>query len=98
MERPQISNTPIDEFHTEGYTYFTMAFPCLFPTGSGNYTSPHQRRITLGYYIKHMMLYRDGKFARHSRFRYFALNTAMRDSIHYKQDISMYVKTQLMHN
>ena len=33
IEWPQISITPIDEFHTEGY--FTMAFPCLFPTGSG---------------------------------------------------------------
>ena len=76
IEWPQISNTPIDEFHTEGY--FTMAFPCLFPTGSGDYTSPRQRRITLGYYIKHMMLYKDGRFARHSRFRYFALNTSMR--------------------
>ena len=45
---PQISNTPIDEFHTEGY--FTMAFPCLFPTCSGDYTSPCQRRITLGHF------------------------------------------------
>ena len=29
-------------------------------------------------YFKHLMMYREGRFARHPRFRYFALNTEMR--------------------
>ena len=33
--------------------------------------------VTLGYYLKHLMMYSDGRFARHTRFRYFALNTEM---------------------
>ena len=31
-----------------------------------------------GNYFKHLLMYDDGRFARHPRFRYFALNTEMR--------------------
>ena len=34
--------------------------------------------VTLGYYLKHLMMYSDDRFARHPRFRYFVLNTEMR--------------------
>ena len=33
--------------------------------------------VTLGYYLKHLMMYSDGRFARHPCFRYFILNTEM---------------------
>ena len=36
------------------------------------------RPVTLGYYLKHLMMYSDGRFARHPHFRYFALDTKMR--------------------
>ena len=50
----------------------------LFPTGAADFTGLHMRLVTLGYYLKHLMMYSDGRFARHLHFRYFALNTEMR--------------------
>ena len=73
---PMLDNTPINEFQTEGY--FSLAFPTLFPDAKGDFTVPRVRTITIGYFFKHLMLYSDGRFAKHPRFRYFALNTEMR--------------------
>ena len=73
---PQIQNNPINEFKTEGY--MTCAFPTLFPTGAGDFSQPRMRAVTIGNYIKHLMMYKDGRFATHPRFRFFALNTEMR--------------------
>ena len=39
---------------------------------------PRSRIVTIGNYYKHLMMYGNGRFARHPRFRYFALNTEMR--------------------
>ena len=76
MSWPTYGSNPISEFRTEGY--FTQAFSALFPTGAGDFRSPRLRSVTLGEYLKHIMRYKDGRFARHPRFRYFALNTMMR--------------------
>ena len=73
---PQLTNSPLNEFTSEGY--MTCAFPTLFPTGTADFTAPRLRRVTIGNYFKHLMLYKDGRFAKHPRFRYFALNTEMR--------------------
>ena len=76
MSWPRLGDSPLNEFHSEGY--ITRAFPALFPTGAADFTAPRVRRVTIGYYLKHLMLYRDGRFSKHPRFRYFALNTEMR--------------------
>ena len=34
--------------------------------------------LETGHHFKHLMLYADGRFAKHPRFRFFALNTEMR--------------------
>ena len=73
---PPRGDTPLNEFHSEGY--ITLAFPTLFPTGAADFTAPRMRPVTLGYYLKHLMMYSDGRFARHPRFRYFVVNTEMR--------------------
>ena len=73
---PQVSSTPINEFQTEGY--MTLAFPSLFPTEAADFSAPRVHPITIGYYFKHLMMFKDGCFAKHPRFRYFALNTEMR--------------------
>ena len=73
---PTIANTPINEFSTEGY--MTCAFLVLFPTRAADFSAPRPRTVTIGYYFKHLLMYRDGRFARHPRFTYFALNTEMR--------------------
>ncbi len=73
---PPSGSTPINEFNTEGY--ISCAFPTLFPTGAADFIAPRSRVVTVGNYFKHLMMYEDGRFARHPRFRYFALNTEMR--------------------
>ena len=35
-------------------------------------------QVTIGNYFKHMLPYKDGRFAKHPRFRFFALNTEIR--------------------
>lgn len=73
---PSIGGMPLNEFTTEGY--FSCAFPTLFPTGAVDFLSHRQVAVTIGNYFKHLMQYDDGRFARHPRFRFFALNTEMR--------------------
>ena len=75
---PDIHNTPINEFTTEGYNIITCAFPVLFPTGSGDFSSPRIHKVTTGNYFKHLIMYKDGHFAKSPRFSFFALNTGMR--------------------
>ena len=76
VDWPAITNQLVDEFNSKGY--WSRAFSTLFPTGAVEYLTPRQRRITLGQYSKHLICYHDGRFAQHSRFRYFSLNTMMR--------------------
>ena len=73
---PKSGDALINEFSTEGY--ISCAFPTLFPTGAGDYVAPRHHTVTAGNYFKHLMMYGDGQFAKHPRFRYFALNTEMR--------------------
>ena len=76
VQWPQFENSPINEFKTEGY--MTRTFPTLFPTGEADFTAPCIHKVTIGAYFKHLMIYKDDHFAKHPRFRYFALNTEMR--------------------
>ena len=55
-----------------------MAFPTLFPTGAADFLGQHCNQVTIGNYFKHLVMYEDGHFATHPRFRFFALNTEMR--------------------
>ena len=55
----------------------SCAFPTLFPTGAGGFMAPRECVVTVGNYFKHLVKYDDGRFTRHPRFRYFALNTEM---------------------
>ena len=73
---PPRGDTPVNEFNTE--VYKSCAFPALFPTGAGDFLAPRECVVTVGNYFKHLIRYDDGRFARHPRFRYFALNTEMR--------------------
>jgi len=87
---PTRGQNPINKFNTEGY--LSCAFPTLFPSGAADFLSPRLNRITIGNYCKHLLLYHDGHFAKHCRFRYFALNTGML----FKLDEFTYVKTLMM--
>ena len=76
MMWPSISGIPINEFNTEGY--IACAFPTLFPIGAADFLAPRHHKVSIGQYFKHLMMYDDGRFSKHPRFRYFALNTTMR--------------------
>ena len=73
---PEISSQPINEFSSEGY--IAQAFPCLFPTGAADLRSLRNKEITASTYFKHLMRYRDDRFATHLHFRFFALNSMNR--------------------
>ena len=73
---PCVGGTPVNEFSTEGY--FSCAFPTLFPTGAADFLGKRQNQYTIGNYFNHLMLYDDHRFAKHPRFRFFALNTELR--------------------
>ena len=53
---------------TSGSLYGIMA-------GTADFVAPRPLAVTVGNYL---LMYADGRFARHPRFRYFALNTEMR--------------------
>ena len=66
----------LSEYTTKGL--FSMAFPSLFPLGSPDITDRRPRKIDLHEWVKHLMRYRDSRFAIHPRFRFFTLNLIFR--------------------
>ncbi|KAL9956688.1 hypothetical protein ACROYT_G038207 [Oculina patagonica] len=74
---PSIGTTPASEFTTP--YFFTMAFPCLFPYGKGDFHI--NRRITcpsLHDWAEHLLWYKDGRFARHKVWKFVVHNMIMR--------------------
>ena len=52
--------------------------PRQLPTGAADFLGQRCNQITVGNHFKHLLMYEDGRFARHPCFRFFALNTEMR--------------------
>ena len=82
VERPVIpwpttDTTPASEFTTP--YFFTMAFPCLFPYGKGDFHI--NRPVTcsaLHDWAEHLLWYQDGRFARHKVWKFVVHNMIMR--------------------
>jgi hypothetical protein len=72
-----IHATPINEFNWT-QAIFSVAFPTLFLNGAAEFITTRMREIGLRDYIRHLLLYKDGRFAQHSRFRYVGFNMLMR--------------------
>jgi len=70
---PNIDCSPVNEFHTPGY--ITRAFPTLYPYGNAVLRAERVRDIKPAEYFQHLLKYKDGRFAQHTRWRYFALNS-----------------------
>lgn len=68
-----ITNQVIDEFHTVGY--ITMALPTLFPFGKAYLREDRFVQIDPSKYFQYLMKFKDCRFAKDSRFRYFAWNS-----------------------
>ena len=75
VEWPQINNHPINEFQMPGYIACT--FLTLYPTGCADLHAERIRDVKPAEYFKHLLLYKDRRFARHARWQYFALNSQM---------------------
>jgi hypothetical protein len=89
IEMGDIRRTPLNEFN-RSQPLLSWAFPTLYPRGTAEFVSPPERTITYNDYVGHAMRYRDGRFARHPRFRFVAFNTLMRSTVNAKS--SYFVK------
>jgi hypothetical protein len=76
LTMPAVHGTPINEH--AGHTIAIDAFPSLFPTGKADFNAPRDIEVTMTEWAAHLMRYKDGRFAQHPRFRYWALNTILR--------------------
>jgi len=88
---PNIDCSPVNEFHTP--EYITRAFPTLYPYGNADLRAERVRDIKPAEYFQHLLKYKDGRFAQHTRWRYFALNSQMRWRV--LQEGRVYVKQRL---
>src|SRR5688572_5226936 len=86
-----MNSNPVNEFQTSGY--IACAFPSLYLTGNADLRAEQIRDVKPAEYFKHLLLYKDGRFARHARWRYFALNSQMRWRA--LQEGKVYVKQNL---
>jgi len=77
LTMPRINTEAINEHHPSR-KYIIEAFPTLFPTGRADFHEDRHFKVSAPEYFKHLMRYRDGRFAQHPRFRYFAWNSLLR--------------------
>lgn len=75
LTMPVVHGTPLFEY---GSNIAINAFPTLFPTGRGGFDEQRQHKVTEKQWANYLLQLRGGRFARHPRFRYWALNTIMR--------------------
>ena len=74
---PTTGTTPASEFTTP--YFFTMAFPCLFPYGKGDFHINRPMTCpTLHNWAEHLLWYQDGRFARHKVWKFVFHNMIMR--------------------
>lgn len=74
---PSFHRPSISEFNCT-QPLLSWAFPTLLPHGEAEYTLSRERTVPFPGYIKHLLKFHDGRFARHPRFRYVVFNIMMR--------------------
>jgi len=75
LTMPTIRPAPINE-HDRTRRYIIEGFPSLFPMGNADFHEDRLHNVSADYF-KHLMRYRNGCFAQHPRFRYFAWNSLL---------------------
>ena len=74
---PSRGDTPLSEFTTQ--YFFTMAFPTLFPYGKADFLINRKKTITsMSDWAKHLLWYKDGRFAAHPYFKFVVHNMIVR--------------------
>jgi len=78
LTMPSMRGTPINEH--SGHHIAIDAFPTLFPTGKADIAAERDEKIEMKDWASHLMKLKGGRFARHPQFRYWVLNTMMRQA------------------
>ena len=74
---PTRDNMPVPEFTT--ITFFSQAFPTLFPYGKGDFNINRPRTCdSMADWAEHLLWYKDGRFAKHEYFKFIVHNIIMR--------------------
>jgi ATP-dependent DNA helicase PIF1 len=73
-------STPLNNFNNS-HALLSLAFPTLFPRGLAEYTDAQPQGISYTAFVKHLFLYKDGRFHQHPWFRYVVFNTLMRRQV-----------------
>ena len=87
VDAPEVEGAAATAIREDTPGYIARAFPKLFPHGVGDFHenqggrtgpgSPH-RLLNFNAWGRFVMTWHDGRFMRHSRFRYWLLDTALR--------------------
>jgi hypothetical protein len=80
LTMPSLRATPLSEFN-KTQAMLSWAFPSLFPKGDAEIVIPRMRSVSYVDYVRHLLKYHDGRFAKHPRFRYVVFNTIMRKQV-----------------
>ena len=92
---PTRDNVPLSEFTTK--YFFTLAFPSLFPYGSGDFHINRPRTCeSMSDWAEHLLWFKDGRFAQHQYFKFIVHNIIMRKRT--LEQSSFIVKQQLGEN
>lgn len=83
MSMPTPRTTPVSEFN-KTTPILSWVFPTLYPRGLAEIVTSRPREVQYPDYIRHLLLYKDGRFARHPRWRYVVFNTLMRHRVNTK--------------
>ena len=81
VDAPEIEDGPGEAIREDTPGYIVMAFPKLFPHGTGDFHSGRgevKRIFKFEEWGRYVMSWHDGRFMRHTRFRYWLLDTSLR--------------------
>jgi hypothetical protein len=79
MEWPQVCDIPVSEFNNT--RVFARAFPWLFPGGYGDIKDYDKADANLAPWVKRLLYYKDGRFAKDKLFGLFCMNYIIRHCI-----------------
>ena len=77
---PPMYGTPINGHSGHHIAINIDAFPTLFPTGVADIATHWEEKVEMKDWALHLIKLKGGRFARHPRFRYWVLNTMMRQT------------------
>ena len=81
VDPPTVEDGPGEAVREDEPGYIAKAFPKLFPHGAGDYH--HMRKtgeklLSFPEWGRYVLMWHDGRFMRHTRFRYWLLDTVLR--------------------